>query len=390
MTQAIHLKADWLCSQGVERVVEALGAEAIKFVGGAVRDTLAGRHVSDIDAATTHKPEITMALLEEAGIKVIPTGLKHGTVTAVSSGTHIEITTLRVDVETDGRHAEVAFTESWLEDAKRRDFTINSLYCAPDGELFDPFGGIEDLKIGRVRFIGDAEERIKEDALRIMRFFRFTARYGQGEPDKAGMKACSSLRYLLDALSIERIRDELMKMMALPNFIQPVFSMWKAGVLQQIYGDAFRGSNMELLSMCEASSGLAADALARFYMLGSSVFSAQKLAKKFKLSNEQRKQLIGLEIAGESEASFEQLLYELGPWVMEQHVICSGSKDYARELEICRNWVQPVFPLQGKDLLDRGFEAGPDLGRRMRELEQIWIDSGFKLSKEDLLATLNG
>ena len=388
MTKPTNLKADWLNSSAVERVVNALGVGAIKFVGGAVRDTLAGRHVSDIDAATIHKPETTMTLLEEADIKAIPTGLKHGTVTAVSSGVHIEITTLRVDVETDGRHAEVAFTESWLEDAKRRDFTINSLYCAPDGELFDPFGGVDDLKAARVRFIGNAEARIKEDALRIMRFFRFTARYGQVEPDAEGMNACSNLRSMIGGLSIERVRDEFLKMMALQNFMQPIRAMQRAGILGQIYGADFDHSAIEKLSTCEERCGVTADALARFYLLSQGVLSATEAAKKFHLSNADKNRIHSLEALRQEardDVSVERLLYIYSPWAVGQYFICEGSSLYTRYADVIKEWSKPVFPIQGKDLLALGFKAGPALGARMKELEQTWIESEFKLSREELL-----
>ncbi|MCG8506772.1 MAG: CCA tRNA nucleotidyltransferase, partial [Sphingomonadales bacterium] len=209
-----RLEAPWLADAAVTRVVAALGANNCRFVGGAVRNTLLGEPVTDIDIATRLEPDAVIARLEAAEIKAVPTGLKHGTVTAVAEGHAIEVTTLRHDVETDGRHAKVAFTDDWQADAARRDFTFNALYAAPDGTLYDYFGGLDDLKAGHVRFIGDAEARITEDALRILRFFRFHAHYGAGGMDAAGLDACAALAGRLDILSVERVRDELLKLLA--------------------------------------------------------------------------------------------------------------------------------------------------------------------------------
>ncbi len=390
-TVPTKLKADWLQADGVLRVVKALGHDAVKFVGGAVRDTLAERPVADIDAATIHKPEVTMALLQDAGIKVIPTGLQHGTITAIASDLPIEITTLRVDVKTDGRHAEVAFTDDWLEDAKRRDFTINSLYCSPSGELYDPFGGVDDLAASKVRFIGSAEERIKEDALRIMRFFRFSARYGKGELDPSALKACENLRSMLDALSAERVRDELMKMAAWPDFITPISAMAHCGILQQLYGLSFNRQNIEDLCQNEVTLQILADPLIRFYELSSSVLNANEVSKKYRLSNSQRNKLKLFEQAKRQHATLDltslyELLYKFGAWTIEQIAIVHAHSNFDAIIEECQAWKQPVFPVKGKDIIALGIEAGPNVGRRMKELERAWVASGFKLSKEELLS----
>ena len=206
-------RAPWLNEADTKAVMDALQAEggAARFVGGSVRNALMGEPVSDVDIATTATPEKAKALLEAKGVKVVPTGIDHGTITAVTSTRHFEITTLRVDVATDGRRADVAFTDDWVEDAKRRDFTMNALYCDADGTVHDPLGGLDDLKARRVRFIGDPHERIREDYLRILRFFRFHAWYGKGEPDDAGLRACAEEKEGLRQLSGERVRDELFK-----------------------------------------------------------------------------------------------------------------------------------------------------------------------------------
>ena len=210
----MRLEANWLKDAETKTVMEVLGVGA-RFVGGVVRNTLMGEPVSDIDIAIAETPERAQALLEAKGIKVVPTGIEHGTITAVMPSRHYEITTLRVDVKTDGRRAEVAFTEDWVEDARRRDFTINALYADADGTVHDPLGtGLEDIKLRRVRFIGDANARIAEDYLRVLRFFRFHAWYGTGEPDTEGLKACANAREGLRQLSGERVHDELLKITA--------------------------------------------------------------------------------------------------------------------------------------------------------------------------------
>ena len=213
-------------------VTEALSAEGatVRFVGGCVRDAVLGRDAKDVDIATPDPPETVIALLEAAGLKAVPTGIAHGTVTAVADGTPFEVTTLRHDVETDGRHAKVAFTDDWVADAARRDFTLNALYCDADGALYDPVGGIEDARRGRVRFVGDARARIEEDALRLLRFFRFHAHYGRGEADATALAACRELAPLLANLSGERLRDETLKLLAAPESAPVVALMIDMGV----------------------------------------------------------------------------------------------------------------------------------------------------------------
>jgi poly(A) polymerase len=219
---ALLPKAPWTARQDLAALVRALGHENIRWVGGAVRDTLLGADVKDIDAATSLRPEDVVAACKEAGLKTVPTGIEHGTVTVVLSGGPVEVTTLRHDVSTDGRRATVAFAQDWREDAARRDFTINALYADPETlEIFDYFGGLEDLKDRRVRFIGDAHQRIREDHLRILRYFRFRARIGAGDPDAAAEQACADLAATLKGLSRERIGMETMNLLALPDPAPP-------------------------------------------------------------------------------------------------------------------------------------------------------------------------
>jgi len=386
-----RIQASWLQSDISRAVVAALGADNIKFVGGAVRDTLAGLTVSDIDAATCLLPENTMARLRGAGIKVIPTGLKHGTVTAVLDKDVMEITTLRFDVETDGRHAEVAFTDDWLEDAKRRDFTINALYSAPDGALFDPFGGISDLAAGLVRFIGDASDRIDEDALRILRFFRFYGKYGTGAPDPAAINACSKKADLMQNLSAERVRDELMKMATQPNFRSIVKEMEACGVLVQVYGATFDSLVLEGFLKEEKHSGAQINPLLRFYHLASPSLNATGFAKKFRLSNEDRKFLVGYEKLSTvpkpaSEKDLRRAIYSFGAGPVKARAIGFDQEWYNQALTYCDGWPVATFPVRGEDLLSLGEKPGPLMGVKLKAMEALWIESDFALTKEQLLA----
>jgi len=372
-------------------VVEALGAENIKFVGGAVRDTLIGRKVMDIDAATRHLPEKTMALLKAGNIKVIPTGLKHGTVTAVHGKDTLEITTLRLDLETDGRHAEVAFTTEWLEDAKRRDFTFNALYAAPDGALFDPFNGLGDLKAGRVVFIGDAEARIEEDALRIMRFFRFFARYGVGKPDVEAVAACGAKLDMLAGLSIERVRDELLKLLEVPDPMPALRLMDETGVLGAIVGAGATLTSCQRYIVSE--NGVVVNAFARFYFLLKSTMTAREIASRFKLSKKDAGRLVNMERAYSAlplvdAKTVRRAIYNWGGEATTAALMFEGETSEGELLAIAQDWKAPEFPLKGRDLIKAGFEVGPQMGETLKALEMKWIESDFTYTKSDLLSGL--
>ncbi|MBV1901085.1 MAG: CCA tRNA nucleotidyltransferase [Kordiimonadaceae bacterium] len=394
------INPDWLRAAFTQKLVSALGAEAIKFVGGAVRDTLLGRPVTDIDAATTHKPEETMRLLQKAGIKAIPTGVQHGTVTAVDGdGSTLEITTLRLDVTTDGRHAEVAFTDSWLEDAKRRDFTFNALYASPDGTVFDPFGGQDDLKAGRVLFIGKAEDRIEEDALRIMRFFRFLALYGAGEPDQQGLQACGDGRHMLRTLSVERIRAELLKLLSAETPVPTLTLMQEHGIWGALGIETadIEGLGSLLVSeaqMGEAQIGQKQAPIVRLYILLQKAFPAKALADWLKLSRKESVLLKSLEKVlalpvPSSATACRALLYKHGVAAATVAAIQAGAKEGALLLQMVGNWQVPSFPLQGRDMLAAGFAAGPEMGQMLKTLEAAWIESDFSLSKGQLLLTID-
>ena len=388
-------QANWLREPLPCAVINALGADNVKFVGGAVRDTLIGRTPADIDAATRLLPADATARLEAAGLKVFPTGLKHGTVTVAMGKKVMEITTLRVDTETDGRHAEVSFTTDWLEDAQRRDFTFNAIYMASDGSLFDPFDGRSDLLAGKVRFIGEATARIEEDALRVMRFFRFFARYGKGAPDAEALAACNEKKSMLACLSIERVRDELMKMMALDNAAQAIGPMATCSILSEIYGPAFTMKRIGDFFESERLSGAAPCPLLRFYHLGPMSLYARELASRFRLSNDERQFLCDFEIAAAASqpvdaVGIRRFVYLHSKKVAMAAALVANTAHYRDVEKLCSEWQLPAMPVKGRDLLAAGFEPGPAMGACLDVLEQRWIESDFTLGRESLLASLQG
>jgi poly(A) polymerase len=394
--------AAWLKRPETVRVFAALSGGDIetRAVGGAVRDALLGLPVTDIDFATTAVPEKVMTLARKAGLKAIPTGLVHGTVTVVAGDVPFEVTTLRRDVETFGRHATVAFTEDWAEDAERRDFTLNALYADADGTLHDPLGGYEDLIAGRVRFIGDATARIQEDYLRILRFFRFNAYYGKGPLDADGLKACVREHEGLAQLSAERVAAELKRLLEAPKAREAVEALFDNGLLSDILGSAPRLDRLSRLIGIETALDRAPDAILRLAAL--SVFVAEdapRLAARFKLSNaEQATLALG---AGETfeaglpgEAATKRLLYRLGP---ERYVAqallawaasgaASDDQAWRDAVTLPERWQAPEFPLRGPDIIALGDFRGPQIGEMLRTVEQHWIDGGFAEDRDQLLA----
>ncbi|HYC95587.1 MAG TPA: CCA tRNA nucleotidyltransferase, partial [Sphingomicrobium sp.] len=287
---------EWLDRPGIKRLLKALDAEGghARFVGGAVRDFLLGEHPGDLDLATTHPPDEAIRRLEAAGIKAVPTGIDHGTVTAISSGTVVEVTSLRADVSTDGRRATVAFTDDWKQDAGRRDFTINALYADPySGELHDYFGGLDDLKSRTVRFIGEPLQRIAEDHLRVLRYFRFHARYGHGDPDPHALEACTRRANDLMALSHERIADELLKLLALDDPTPTIRLMLDRGLFAPVVPEIEDAARLARLVEAERAAGLTPDPLRRLASLLPPVPEiAGQVAGRLKLSNKAKKRLI--------------------------------------------------------------------------------------------------
>jgi poly(A) polymerase len=385
-------RAEWLNHADTRAVMEALGNSA-RFVGGAVRNELLGEPVSDIDIATSETPQRATELLTAKGIKVVPTGIDHGTVTAVTPSRHFEITTLRVDVKTDGRHADVAFTGDWVEDAKRRDFTINALYADADGTVHDPLGtGREDLKAGRVRFIGEAEARIREDYLRILRFFRFHAWYGKGEPDSEGLKAVAALRDGLRQLSGERIRDELLKIAAADNAGPAFRQMAAVGILSIVLPEASRLDRFEKLVDIEANQLFTSTPLLRLASaLDLDANGVEALAGGLKLSNKDRERIEKMLtdktkiVAYLSIREVRKALYLMGVELFKDRVMLGWAEDrkghntfqWRAMLAMADSWVRPDFPLTGQMIMAAGVPEGPEIGRVRREVEEWWIDADF-------------
>jgi poly(A) polymerase len=385
-------RADWLNEADTRAVMAALGAGA-RFVGGAVRNTLMGEPVSDIDIACVETPEKAKLMLEAKGIKVVPTGIEHGTITAVMPTRHYEITTLRVDVATDGRHADVAFTGDWLEDAKRRDFTVNALYADADGTLHDPLGmGVADLEARRVRFIGDADKRIAEDYLRILRFFRFHARYGKGEMDAAGLKACADARDGLKQLSGERVSVELLKILGADNVVPALRQMAAVGILSIVLPEASRLERFENLVEVEVNQLFTSDALLRLAsLLDLDKAGVEALAARLRLSNKDRARITAMLtdqtkiVAYLSIREVRKALYLIGVECFKDRVMLGWAADrkghntfqWRAMLAMADSWQKPAFPLTGQMIKTAGVPEGPEIGRVAREVEEWWIDADF-------------
>ncbi|WP_112381118.1 CCA tRNA nucleotidyltransferase [Sphingomonas carotinifaciens] len=370
-----HLStASWHAHDGLPALATALAAVPgnPRIVGGAVRDTLLGIAVADIDLATPLPPEAVMERVAAAGFKAVPTGIAHGTITAVLPGGPVEVTTLRRDVTTDGRHAVVAFTDDWREDAGRRDFTMNALYADPvTGELYDYFDGLTDLHAGRVRFIGDPRQRIAEDHLRILRFFRFHARFGDAIDD-AGLEACTQRANDLMALSRERIASELLKLLVTAGAVPVLGLMVDRGILRavlpEIDGDGV--ARLALLAGREAEAGMAADAVRRLAALVPAA-SAESVGARLKLSNTDRKRLVAA-TQGPGEEGARALAYRHGPTLAIDRLLLSGADPAA-----LAGWTPPTLPIGGGALVEQGLRKGPQVAAVLRAIETQWIAEGF-------------
>lgn len=368
--------APWRDRQGLAALVRALGADTARFVGGAVRDTLLGLDVADIDIATRHHPDAVMAMLKAAGIRAVPTGLAHGTVTAVLGSGPVEITTLRRDVSTDGRHATVAFTDDWREDAARRDFTMNALYADPlSGAIHDYFGGLDDLSAARVRFIGDPFTRIAEDHLRILRFFRFLARFGD-VPEPEGLAACVARANDLMALSRERIAAEMLKLLVARNAVAVVALMQENGIFRPVLPEVTADGVDRLAAVAagEVAAGLAPNSVRRLAaLLPPDPATGEAVAMRLKLSNAQRKR-IGCALAPVSGRA-EEMSYRLGTEGAVDRLLLSGAPPAT--VSAISAWPVPRLALSGGDLVARGVTRGPDVARLLRAIEDQWIAEGF-------------
>jgi len=388
------LDAGWLKEGALPRLLAVLGGdgEEARVVGGAVRNALLGEPVAEHDVATTAVPDEVVRRVTAAGFKAVPTGIAHGTVTVVIAGEPFEVTTLRQDVETYGRHAKVAFGRDWEGDAHRRDFTINALSVTADGTVHDYTGGLADLAARRVRFIGDARTRIEEDYLRILRFFRFHAAYGHGDPDRAGLHACIEGRAGLDQLSRERVRMEMMKLLVATRATPTLVVMSEVGLLMRVLGGVPYLAAFEMMAKAERAAGLAPDAARRLGALGVAIpEDAERLWLRLRLTNAEHARLaaMGAEWRGLSPAQGEQAargaLYRLKP---EHYVDCAllawarsqaSAHDEAWRgfVALPRRWTAPAFPLKAADFIARGVEKGPALGAAMRAAEAAWVEAGF-------------
>ena len=370
-----ELKAEWMAREDLAALVDALGAGNVRWVGGAVRDTLLGHPVKDIDAASPLTPDEVMARLTAAGIRHVPTGLDHGTVTAVLPGGPVEITTLRKDVSTDGRRATVAFSDDWREDAARRDFTINALYADPHtGEIFDWFNGLADLEARRVRFIGDARERIREDHLRILRYYRFHARFG-ATIDKEAEKACVELAPMLKGLSRERVGWELLALLALPDPVDTVRRMHESGVLDVVLPEAAGQATSALAALVQAenAAGIEPSAIRRLAaLLPAAPRHAEPVAARLRLSAAQKKRLITAAERSAAPGDPRALAYRLGREAALDRLLLAGAGTAPLE-----GWEIPALPLKGGEIVARGVAAGPEVARILHAVEDRWIAEGF-------------
>ncbi|MCY1671212.1 CCA tRNA nucleotidyltransferase [Novosphingobium sp. SL115] len=371
--------ADWTARADLAALVTALDPEGTgncRWVGGVVRDTVLGIPAKDIDMATTRSPEETAARLTAAGIKCVPTGIAHGTVTAVLAGGPVEITTLRRDVSTDGRHATVAFSTDWRDDAARRDFTINALYADPRTlELFDYHGGQADLAAKAVRFIGDARQRIREDYLRILRYFRFQARFGSIPADSEAEAAVSELAAGMKGLSRERVGWELMNLLGLPNPAPTVRRMAELGVLAQVLPEVRESglTALEALNDRETHLNVPNDALRRLAaLLPADSAVADQVAARLRLSIAQRKRLNSAAARETGPTDARALAYRIGIEEARDRLLLTGEP-----VAVLDGWNVPRLPLKGGQIVARGIGAGPDVARILRSVEARWIKEGF-------------
>ncbi len=394
--------ADWFRWPGTQALFACLNREGFeaRAVGGAVRNALLGLPVTEVDFATTAKPDDAVRLAEEAGFKTVPTGLAHGTVTVIAAGTPFEVTALRRDVDTDGRHATVAFGTDWAEDARRRDLTLNALYADGQGRVHDPLGGLNDLRAGRVRFVGDAGKRIREDYLRTLRFYRFSAEYAAAAFDREGIAAATRERMGLLRLSGERVRQELLRILVTRRAGEAIEIMDETGLLLLLLGGVARRARFERLRAIEAALGLMPDPILLLAALA--VFVEEdsgRLAGKLRLSSQEAKNLQSFSPASPAvtpalgETALKVLLYKLGAPVYRGRLLLAwAASDAAPDdtawqsaAALADNWQRPSFPLGGADLIALGMKPGPALGALLKGLEERWAMGGFCANREALL-----
>ena len=394
--------APWLTSGPAARVLDLLNGhgEEARVVGGAVRNALLNIPIGDIDIATTALPDEVIRRARAAGLKSVPTGIDHGTVTLVVEGTPFEVTTLREDAETYGRKARVAFGRDWARDAERRDFTINGLSVDAGGLVHDHVGGLDDIATRRVRFIGDANARIAEDYLRILRFFRIHAAYGAGEPDRAGYLACIRGRAGLADLSAERIRMEMLKLMVADGAASAIIAMADGGLLSSIFGGVTYTGAFSAMVSVERALGLGPSPVRRLGALTVAVTEdAKRVATRLRLSNAETRTLDSMghrwwRLAGMDEATARRRLYRLGEDAYRDRLMLAWARNGAshdaahwRELAtLPQRWQAPKFPLRAADFIERGVAEGPGLGQVLALAEDAWLAAGFPLDPSALSA----
>ncbi|MEM8811858.1 MAG: CCA tRNA nucleotidyltransferase [Pseudomonadota bacterium] len=399
--KGLTLSGSWLEAPFLQHLLSVLNndGEQALLVGGTVRNAVCGRPVTDMDVATTALPQTVIERVEAAGHKTVPTGIEHGTITAVSGDETVEITTLREDVATDGRRAVVSFGRSWHADAARRDFTMNAMYCAADGTLFDPLGGLEDCRAGIVRFVGDADRRLVEDRLRLLRFFRFHAQYGRGHPDAVGLSACIRARRGLVELSAERLQQEVRKLLAAPGAAPSCRLVAETGIAQIVFGTAPNPPALRnLIELCDGLSEPVhfETALAAFTLHGPD--HVDDLTRRLRLSNNSRSALLALaELAlvewrrdPARDGDLIEAVIGHGKSAVRQAILLASARlagrvpsaDRMHRVRSTLTFVDqlsvPVFPLRGRDLLNLGVAAGPDVGRLLERARMVWRDGDYQ------------
>lgn len=415
MSMNLSVKSrDWFQSPQLQQVFALLNKDGgeVRVAGGAIRNSLMGHAIIDIDMATTWLPQEVMQMAERAGFKAIPTGIDHGTITLVVENTAFEITTLREDIDTNGRHAEVEFGKDWQKDAERRDLTMNGLYANACGDVIDLVGGVADIEVSNVRFIGEADNRIKEDYLRVLRFFRFFARYGKGRPDADGLKASARSVDQLSSLSVERIWKEMRQLFSADDPSRALLWMRTTGVLTAVLPETEKWGIDSLGPLVQTRQALGWDVdpmLMLESIIPPDVDRVIELAKRLKMSRVESDRLkawvktpkVAFDIA---ETALDRELYRGSVSgikdVLKLSLVSARSRaeiedtammeiaGFSKLLKRAEKWQRPTFPLAGKDMLEQGFTAGKEMGDKLKELEEVWVASNFLLSKEELLAKL--
>ena len=391
-----------LDTPGLGAVMDAIagvGGEA-RLVGGCVRNALLGEAVGDIDIATDLTPERVVDAAGGAGLKSVATGIEHGTVTVVSDATAFEVTTLRHDVETDGRKARVQYTDDWTGDAARRDFTLNALYCSAAGEVFDPLGGYVDLERRLIRFVGDPDARIREDYLRILRFYRCNSQYAHGDPDAEGVAACARLKDGLRQLSRERIGQEFGKLLIGERAPEVAALMNAAGVSQTLF-DADLSDRL-LAGVKDSGSKLGAEPDAVTLLASALPLPADRISVLLRLSNTHTAALNALQMATRPtpvlrDVERKIVCYQLGSETWARAVILAWAdcgagddvEDWRQLFRLPERWQRPVFPVKGSDVVAAGVKPGPQVGRILKDLEDWWMAGGFQANRDELLSRVS-